>query len=81
MSAAEVMAPLAPRHAAALAAGSGARRAGRSAQRFFGGRLPEHEGPLTLALAINRSLGDLLASSPSCWCSAKTSAARAACTA
>ena len=63
-SAVEIMAPLAPSRPAAVAclaarAGDeGARRA------IFGGRLPEEEGPLTLALAINRTLGDLLASYP-----------------
>ncbi len=31
---------------------------------FFGGRLPESEGPLTLAETINRTLGDLLAARP-----------------
>src|SRR5262249_16606170 len=33
-------------------------------QRAFGGRLPEDEGPLTLAQAINRTLADELAASP-----------------
>jgi 2-oxoisovalerate dehydrogenase E1 component len=31
---------------------------------FWGERLPEDEGPLTLALALNRALGDLLAGIP-----------------
>ena len=62
-TAAEVMAPLAPRHrdqvAAAAAAPSGADRAA-----LFGGRLPEDEGPLTLAQSINRALHDELARRP-----------------
>ncbi len=62
-SAAEVMAPLAPRRPAAVAAavqpGSG-----QSRRRAFGGRLPEDEGPLTLAQTINRTLADELAASP-----------------
>ena len=64
-SAAEIMGPLAPARPAAVARlaarvpDAGARRA------IVGeGRLPEEEGPLTLALAINRALGDLLASYP-----------------
>jgi 2-oxoisovalerate dehydrogenase E1 component len=85
--AAQVMAPLAPRHPDAVAAAvgrealhaaeralpaaaggaplPGALLAGDSArQHAFGGRLPEHEGPLTLAQAINRSLADALAARP-----------------
>ena len=62
-SAAQVMAPLAPRRAAAVAAligpAGGAERA-----RAFGGRLPEDQGPLTLAQSINRALADELAASP-----------------
>ncbi|MDQ3470697.1 MAG: thiamine pyrophosphate-dependent enzyme [Actinomycetota bacterium] len=60
-SAAEVIAPLSPRHPVAiadravLAAGTDARSA------FFRGRLPEAEGSLTLAETINRALGDALA--------------------
>ncbi|HET9894195.1 MAG TPA: thiamine pyrophosphate-dependent enzyme [Streptosporangiaceae bacterium] len=59
-SAAQVMAPLAPRHPDAVAAAvwpAGKRRRLRA----FGGRLPEEEGPLTLAQAINRTLHDELA--------------------
>ncbi len=54
-----VLAPLAPRHPDRVAA-----EAVRSAEpatraRVFDERLPEHEGPLTLALAINLTLADL----------------------
>ncbi|MHB1593942.1 MAG: thiamine pyrophosphate-dependent enzyme [Streptosporangiaceae bacterium] len=64
-SAAQIMAPLAPRrparvaHAAAAAAAAPARRA-----ELFGGTLPEDEGPLTLSLAINRTLTDIMAAEP-----------------
>ena len=63
-SAVEIMAPMAPSRPAAVA--RRAARAGDEGARraIFGGRLPEEEGPLTLALAINRTLGDLLASYP-----------------
>jgi len=63
-SAAEVMAPLSPRRPASVAnrvlaaASHGDRRA------FFGGALPEEEGPLTLAETINRALGDVLLAMP-----------------
>jgi 2-oxoisovalerate dehydrogenase E1 component len=63
-SAAQVMAPLAPRRpdrvavAAAWAADPARRRA------VFAGRLPEEEGGLTLAAAINRALVDGLACRP-----------------
>ncbi len=59
-SAAAVMAPLAPRRPAAVAAGSWP-ASKRRRLRAFGGRLPEEEGPLTLAQAINRTLADELA--------------------
>ncbi|MQA02700.1 MAG: MFS transporter [Streptosporangiales bacterium] len=60
-SAAEVMAPLAPRNPAkvAAAAATAAQRDVRA--RVFENRLPEDEGPLTLATAINRALADGLA--------------------
>jgi 2-oxoisovalerate dehydrogenase E1 component len=59
-----VLAPLAPRRPDRVAAVA-ARSAGPAARsRVFGGRLPEHEGPLTLALAINLTLADLLAVHP-----------------
>jgi 2-oxoisovalerate dehydrogenase E1 component len=63
-SAAEVMAPIAPRrpHEVALEAA----RHGSDAARvqIFDAKLPEQEGPLTLALAINRTLAELLAKHP-----------------
>lgn len=62
-SAEQVMKPLAPRRPALAAtlikaAGDAARRGA------FGGRLPEDQGPLTLAQAINRTLADELAAGP-----------------
>ena len=66
-SAAEIMAPLAPRrpHAVAAALAVRARTAGDlSRQRAFEGRLPETQGPLTLAQAINRTLTDELTARP-----------------
>jgi 2-oxoisovalerate dehydrogenase E1 component len=63
-TAAQVMAPIAPRNPAAVAAGSG-RCADEPARRqAFGGRLPERAGPLTLAQAINSALADGLAARP-----------------
>jgi 2-oxoisovalerate dehydrogenase E1 component len=69
-SAAEVVAPLAPRrplrvansiaHTAARAAGPGA--AARALT--FNGKLPEHAGPLTLAQTINATLTDALLALP-----------------
>ncbi|MGH3471161.1 MAG: thiamine pyrophosphate-dependent enzyme [Nocardioidaceae bacterium] len=63
-SAAEVVAPLAPRRPALVSAAATvtAPEAVRSAA--FDGRLPEDEGPMTLAMAINRALADLAASRP-----------------
>jgi 2-oxoisovalerate dehydrogenase E1 component len=63
ISAEQVMKPLAPRRPALAAtlikaAGDAARRGA------FGGRLPEDQGPLTLAQAINRTLADELAAGP-----------------
>jgi 2-oxoisovalerate dehydrogenase E1 component len=58
-SAAEVMAPLAPRRPAEVAARV-ARPAAPDERATFFGRLPEDEGRLTLAESINRTLGDLL---------------------
>jgi 2-oxoisovalerate dehydrogenase E1 component len=60
--AARVMAPLAPRNPAAVAAAV-ARQAG-DRRRGLAGRRPEDEGPLTLAQAINRALADALAARP-----------------
>ncbi|HUC57906.1 MAG TPA: thiamine pyrophosphate-dependent enzyme [Streptosporangiaceae bacterium] len=59
-SAAQVMAPLAPRRPAAVAAAIGPASKRRRLQ-VFGGKLPEEEGGLTLAQAINRTLADELA--------------------
>jgi 2-oxoisovalerate dehydrogenase E1 component len=69
-SGAEVVTPLAPRRplrvarhiadAADRATGAGA--AARS--RTFGGKLPEHSGPLTLAQTINATLTDTLLAEP-----------------
>jgi 2-oxoisovalerate dehydrogenase E1 component len=63
-SAAQIMAPLAPRQPD-LVRQEAARSAPVEARRlFFEGKLPEHEGPLTMAMAINRTLCDLLARYP-----------------
>ena len=62
-SAAQVMAPLAPRHPASVAAAIWP-ASKRRRLRAFGGRLPEEEGPLTLAQTINRTLADELAAHP-----------------
>jgi 2-oxoisovalerate dehydrogenase E1 component len=59
-SAAEVMAPLAPRRPVEIATRA-ARAAAPDERASFFGKLPENEGPLTLAESINRALGDLLA--------------------
>jgi len=59
-----VMAPLSPRCPdAVLEHVRGTTEIDRRAT-FFGDRLPESEGPLTLAETINRTLGDLLAARP-----------------
>jgi 2-oxoisovalerate dehydrogenase E1 component len=66
-SAAEIMAPLAPRrpHAVAASLAVRGRMAGDwSRERAFDSRLPETQGPLTLAQAINRTLADELAARP-----------------
>jgi 2-oxoisovalerate dehydrogenase E1 component len=67
VTAADIMAPIAPRRAATVAANVGARA--RQAtdwprHQIFGAQLPEDEGPLTLAQAINRTLADELAERP-----------------
>jgi 2-oxoisovalerate dehydrogenase E1 component len=56
----QVMAPLAPRHPT-LVAGSLQPASMRRRLRAFGGKLPEEEGLLTLAQAINRTLTDEMA--------------------
>ena len=69
-SAAEVIAPLAPRRplrAARAIADAAARAAGPAAAArtlAFGGRLPEQAGPLTLAQTINATLTDALLAMP-----------------
>jgi 2-oxoisovalerate dehydrogenase E1 component len=66
-SAEQVMAPIAPRRPPIVAANLAARarqQAGPERQQAFGGQLPEDEGPLTLAQAINRTLADELESRP-----------------
>jgi 2-oxoisovalerate dehydrogenase E1 component len=63
-SAAQVMAPLATRRPR-LVAEQAARSASSAARaQIFEGKLPEQEGALTLASAINRMLTDLLAQHP-----------------
>jgi 2-oxoisovalerate dehydrogenase E1 component len=63
-SAVEITAPLAPARPAAVA--ELASNAGDDSIRreIFDRKLPEEEGPLTLAQSINRTLADLLASHP-----------------
>jgi 2-oxoisovalerate dehydrogenase E1 component len=66
-TAADVMAPIAPRRPHAVAAGLSVRArtaSDWSRHRAFDGRLPETQGPLTLAQAINRTLADELATRP-----------------
>ncbi|MEV4412350.1 thiamine pyrophosphate-dependent enzyme [Catellatospora sp. NPDC049609] len=69
-SAAEVVAPLAPRRplrVARVIARAGERAAGAALAeraRVFGGKLPERSGPLTLAQSINATLTDLMLSHP-----------------
>ncbi len=61
----QVMAPLAPRHPAAVAAAASQAAPAGQRHRAFGGRLPEDQGPLSLAQAINAALTDALAGSGS----------------
>ncbi len=66
-SASQVMAPIAPRRPATVATSLAARA--RHADdwprhKVFGSQLPEDEGPLTLAQAINRALADAMADRP-----------------
>ncbi|WP_144119634.1 thiamine pyrophosphate-dependent enzyme [Catellatospora sichuanensis] len=69
-SAAEVVAPLAPRRPLRVArtiARAGERAAGAALaerHRIFGGKLPEQAGPQTLAQAVNATLSDLMISHP-----------------
>ncbi|HKB29208.1 MAG TPA: thiamine pyrophosphate-dependent enzyme [Streptosporangiaceae bacterium] len=62
-SAVEVMAPLAPRRPDVVAARAGV-AAADIRREIFGGRVPEKQGPLTLAQSINRALADGLAAWP-----------------
>jgi len=62
-SAAQVMAPLAPRSVEQVAAAAAA-PVEVDRQALFGARLPEDEGPLTLAQSINRALHDEMARRP-----------------
>jgi 2-oxoisovalerate dehydrogenase E1 component len=59
-----VMAPLAPRHPDKVVAEATAAALPQRRVDIFAGPLPEDEGPLTLAQAINRTLVDLLARYP-----------------
>jgi 2-oxoisovalerate dehydrogenase E1 component len=69
-TAAEVVAPLAPRRplraarSIADAAGRAAGPDGNARSQAFGGRLPERGGPLTLAQTINATLTDALLATP-----------------
>lgn len=63
-TAAEVMAPLSPRRPATVASRALVAASTDERRRFFGGTLPEEEGPLTLAESINRALGDVLLAMP-----------------
>jgi 2-oxoisovalerate dehydrogenase E1 component len=63
-SAAQVMEHLAPRRPERVQLEAARCAEPEQRARFFESKLPEHEGPLTLALAINRSLLDLLAKHP-----------------
>ncbi|PZG44949.1 MFS transporter [Spongiactinospora gelatinilytica] len=63
-SAAEIVAPLAPRRPERVAAAVTAVAEPAARDRAFGRTLPEDEGPLTLSQAINRTLADALAADP-----------------
>ena len=63
-SAAQVMAPLAPRRPDEVAASAAAPAGAAARRRAFGGRLPEEAGPMTLAQTINATLTDALAARP-----------------
>ncbi len=67
VSASQVMAPLAPRRPATVAANLSARSRHTDdwpRHQVFGSQLPEDEGPLTLAQSINRTLADAMADRP-----------------
>jgi 2-oxoisovalerate dehydrogenase E1 component len=63
-SAAQVMAPLAPRRPTVVAARAAVVAPATERERAFAGRLPEDAGPLTLAQSINAALADALAARP-----------------
>ncbi|HEX6444640.1 MAG TPA: thiamine pyrophosphate-dependent enzyme [Streptosporangiales bacterium] len=63
-SRAEVMAPLAPRNPSTVAQVASRAAPVEQRMKLFEGKLPEYEGPLTLAGAINRALTDGLAAYP-----------------
>jgi 2-oxoisovalerate dehydrogenase E1 component len=63
-SAAEIMAPLAPRRPAVIADEAGRPIEAAARAKMHDQKLPEEEGGLTLALAINRALADGLAKYP-----------------
>jgi len=63
-TAAEVIAPLAPRRPDAVASAVAEPVSDQERDRVFGGKLPEQESPLTLAQSINRTLHDELARRP-----------------
>jgi 2-oxoisovalerate dehydrogenase E1 component len=61
---AEVMAPLAPRDPAAIAAEVARPADPEARSRFWEGRLPEAEKPAHLGEQVNRALGDLIVKNP-----------------
>lgn len=63
-SAAEVVATLSPRRPSVVAQESRRTTPSESRRAFWGARLPEQEGPQTLSVHLNRSLGDLLVKYP-----------------
>ena len=63
-SAADVMVPLSPRTPGRVAEAASRAASAEARSAWFGRTLPEDEGPLTLAQAINRTLGDLLLAEP-----------------
>jgi 2-oxoisovalerate dehydrogenase E1 component len=63
-SAAQIMAPLAPRCPDAVAVSAAAAAEDKVRRAAFGDRLPEEAGPLTLAQAINAALTDAMAARP-----------------
>lgn len=64
VEAADVVRPLSPRRADKVAAVASYPGVASRREEAFGGALPEHEGNLTLAETINRTLVDILAGTP-----------------